>query len=259
MSSQTVCTLEPMARCTAPVEGHRTASGAANCPACRGGYGRRRSYSSYTPTPRYSSGGRSTGGSGGSSGGSGGATRRLRGGRGTVSYSPSEWRTFEPAARKAESIAQKYPDRRDLFLCHAWDDRLDAAKDMHDFMVASGASVWFSETEVALGQSLMREIDKGLAKSRIGIVLVTPALLRSLENGGIAEKELSALLHTDRVIPVAHGVTFEEIREVSPLLAAKSGLTVDGALTMEAAARKVAASAVLQGDETAGATTSRDW
>ena len=176
-----------------------------------------------------------------------------------MSYSPSEWRTFEPVARRAEAVARTNPDRRDVFLCHAWDDRESAAKDMHDLMVESGASVWFSESEVALGQSLMREIDKGLRMSRIGIVLVTPAMLRSLENGGIADKELSALLHTDRVIPVAHGVTFEEIRDVSPLLAARSGLTIDEALTMKDAARKVAASAVLQGDETAGAALSRDW
>ena len=105
----------------------------------------------------------------------------------------------------------------------------------------------------------MRELDKGLRMSRLGIVLVTPAMLRSLENGGIADKELSALLRTDRVIPVAHGVTFEEIADVSPLLAARSGLTTDEALTMQEAARKVAASAVLQGDETAGGTSSRDW
>lgn len=176
-----------------------------------------------------------------------------------MSYSPSEWRTFEPAARKAETIAQKYPDRRDLFLCHAWDDRESSAKDLFDQLTSSGASVWFSETEVALGKSLMREIDKGLRMSRLGIVLVTPAMFRSLENGGIADKELSALLRTDRVIPVAHGVTFEEIADVSPLLAARSGLTIDEALTMQEAARKVAASAVLQGDETAGGTSSRDW
>lgn len=205
------------------------------------------------------SGGRSSGGSGGSSGGGGGGTtRRLRGGRGSVSYSPSEWRTFQPAARRAETIAQKYPDRRDLFLCHAWDDRESAAKDMFDQLTGSGASVWFSETEVKLGQSLMREIDKGLRMSRIGIVLVTPAMLRSLEKGGIADKELSALLRTDRVIPVAHGVTFEDIEDVSPLLAARSGLTIDEALSMQDAARKVAASAVLQGDETGG-TPSREW
>lgn len=40
---------------------------------------------------------------------------------------------------------------------------------------------------------LLRAIDKGLANSRIGIVLVTPALLRRLPTEGIADKELSAL------------------------------------------------------------------
>lgn len=35
-----------MARCTAPVYGHRTASGAAACPACGGRYS---SYGSYAP------------------------------------------------------------------------------------------------------------------------------------------------------------------------------------------------------------------
>ena len=177
-----------------------------------------------------------------------------------MSYSPAEWRTFEPAARRAEAVAQKHPDRRDVFLCHAWDDRETAAQEMHDLMVESGASVWFSEKDVALGQPLMREIDKGLTKSRLGIVLVTPAFLRGLEKGGgIADKELSALLHSDRLIPVAHGVTFEEIREVSYLLASRSGLTINEALTMQDAALKVAAAAAVQGDETKPPSASRDW
>lgn len=160
-----------------------------------------------------------------------------------MSYSPTEWRTFEPLARNAEAQARTHPERRDLFLCHAWEDRADAAKDFYDLLIASGATVWFSETEIALGKSLMTEIDRGLAMSRIGIVLVTPAMLQSLPGEGVATKELSALLFTDRVIPVAHGTTFEAIREVSPLLAAKSGLTIGDGLSMQDAAEKVAASA----------------
>jgi len=73
------------------------------------------------------------------------------------------------------------PDLRDVFLCHAWDDRGGAAKELHDLLESHGVSVWFSEKDVALGTPLLREIDKGLAKSRIGIVLVTPALLRRLQ------------------------------------------------------------------------------
>jgi len=170
----------------------------------------------------------------------------LRGG-GTVSYSPTEWRTFEPLAQSAAVQARSYPDRRDLFLCHAWEDRNDAARELCDLLVAHGATVWFSENEVGLGTSLLREIDRGLANSRIGIVLVTPALLRSLDAQGIADKELSALLATDRVIPVAHGTTFDALRDVSPLLAARSGLTTGDSLSMRDVAMKVAAAAAAEG------------
>ena len=125
-------------------------------------------------------------------------------------------------------------------------DRTGVAKDLYDQLVASGATVWFSETEVGLGKSLLREIDRGLAMSRIGIVLATPSLLKSLRSQGVADKELSALLATDRVIPIAHGIDFDGIREVSPLLAARSGLTIGGDLSMREAAEKIAAAAADQ-------------
>ena len=67
---------------------------------------------------------------------------------------------------------------------------------------------------------------QGAEELPIGIVLVTPALLKSLAAEGIADKELSALLATDRVIRVTHGTTFDALRDVSPLLAAtRSGLS----------------------------------
>jgi hypothetical protein len=116
------------------------------------------------------------------------------------------------------------PDLRDVFLCHAWDDRKDAAKELHDLLISKGVSVWFSEKDVLLGSSLLREIDKGLAKSRVGIVLVTPYFLKRIKGEGIAEKELSALLARDLLIPILHNTTYAELREVSPLLGSRSGL-----------------------------------
>lgn len=76
-----------------------------------------------------------------------------------------------------------------------------------------------------LGSSLLREIDKGLAKSRVGIVLVTPSFLNRVKGEGIADKELSALLARDLLVPIIHNTTFEELREVSPLLGSRSGLS----------------------------------
>ncbi len=88
-----------------------------------------------------------------------------------------------------------------------------------------GVRVWFSEKDIALGTPLLREIDRGLAKSRVGIVLVTPALLRRLQGEGIADKELSALLARDQLVPVLHETTYEALREISPLLGSRTGLS----------------------------------
>ena len=41
---------------------------------------------------------------------------------------------------------------------------------------------------------------------------------------GIADKELSVLLQGNRLIPIIHGTTYAALREVSPMLASRSGL-----------------------------------
>lgn len=112
-----------------------------------------------------------------------------------------------------------------MFLCHAWDDRQGAAKDLHDLLESRGVSVWFSEKDVGLGVPLLCATDKGLANSRIGIVLVTPALLRRIQAEGIADREFSALLARERLIPIVHETTYEALREVSPLLGSRTGLS----------------------------------
>ena len=84
----------------------------------------------------------------------------------------------------------------------------------------------------------MREIDRGLAKSRAGLVLVTPSFVKRLKAAGVADKELSALLARDLLVPVVHGITYEELRNESPLLASRSGLdTAED--TMEQTALKI--------------------
>jgi hypothetical protein len=214
-----------MARCTAPVRGHRTASGAAACPACGGRY---RGYGSYSPySPSYSRSYSPSGSSGGgrsSGGGSGSGRPRWSRAGSSVAYTPAEVRALTPVRDSVEKRAP-LPDLRDVFLCHAWDDRTGAAKELHDLLESRGVSVWFSEKDVVLGTPLLREIDRGLAKSRVGIVLVTPALLRRLQGEGIADKELSALLARDLLVPIVHDTTYEALREVSPLLGSRSGLS----------------------------------
>lgn len=218
-----------MAQCTAPIRGHRSAAAAAACPVC-GRYGRGINYRSfrYPSYSSYSLSGtmsRSFDSSSGGPSGSNGIKRKAKWAPtgSTVFYTPAQIATLTPVH---ENIVKqpKEPDKYDLFLCHAWDDRKGAAKELCDKLVALGVSVWFSEKDLALGTTMLREIDKGLAKSRAGIVLVTPAFLKRVENEGVAEKELSALLAKDRLVPIVHNTTFDALRDVSPLLGSRSGL-----------------------------------
>ncbi|WP_339798139.1 toll/interleukin-1 receptor domain-containing protein [uncultured Hyphomonas sp.] len=216
-----------MARCTAPVKGHRSAAAAADCPACGGRYGRSSGYrnygsgysgyGSYSP-PSYSSAS--------SSGGSGRRTRKPRwSGAGSAAWYTSEQIQALTAVREnIENLAVSRPDLRDVFLCHAWDDRQASARELHDLLEERGVRVWFSEKDLGLGVPMMRAIDKGLVNSRVGIVLVTPAMLRRLPAEGIADKELSALLRRERLVPVVHETTYEELEKVSLLLASRAGL-----------------------------------
>jgi hypothetical protein len=95
---------------------------------------------------------------------------------------------------------------------------------IHDALKAAGVKTWFSEMDLPLGAPMMRTIDRGLANSRIGLVLVTPAFIKGLPNQGVADKELSALLAENRLVPIVHGTTYPELRNVSPLLASRAGL-----------------------------------
>lgn len=116
---------------------------------------------------------------------------------------------------------------------------MGAAKELHDLLEANNVSVWFSEKDVLLGVPLLRAIDKGLANSRAGIVMVTPSFLNRIERESIADKELSALLAGNLLIPVVHGTTYESLREASPLLASRSGLST-GEDSLEVIAIKIA-------------------
>jgi TIR domain len=213
-----------MAQCTAPVNGHRTSSGAANCPACssrgyRSSYGYGSGYSS-----SYSSGGGSSSSGGGRSIGGGSTRPRWSLVGSSVSYTPAQVASLTPVREAVEVQTAAKAGLRDCFLCHAWDDRQGAAKQLHDLLEAAGVKVWFSEKDLGLGVPMMRAIDKGLAASKIGLVLVTPALLERLPKEGVADKELSTLLQGNRLVPIVHGTTYAALRDVSPMLASRSGL-----------------------------------
>lgn len=213
-----------MYRCTAPVRGH-IRGGGGDCPVHGGGrgYGYTPPYRPYTPPPVTSAVRRATSSGNGAAHSGGHAARpSWSPASSTVSYTPQQVRDLQPVRSAVELRTQAH----DVFLCHAWPDRQDDAKDVYDLLVDEDVSVWFSEVTLRPGTDMRVAIDRGLVSSRMGIVLVTPSMLEKLRTDrSIASNELSALLRRSLLVPVMHGVTFEELDQVSPTLASRGGFS----------------------------------
>lgn len=111
----------------------------------------------------------------------------------------------------------------DLFISHASEDKAALVETLVAALAARGLRVWYDSHEIRLGDDFRRKMDEGLAGSRFGVVVLSPAFRKHWP-----EAELSALFNQERVLdekrilPVAHGMTPREVTEAWPLLAGRA-------------------------------------
>lgn len=109
----------------------------------------------------------------------------------------------------------------DIFLSHTGPDK-ELARELYDELRARGLEVWFDGAEIILGRSLTRQIDRGIAKSKVAAILVTEAFIKGRY---WTEVEMGAFFATrKRVIPILDGVDRTELSRYSPILADMVGL-----------------------------------
>ncbi len=110
---------------------------------------------------------------------------------------------------------------RDFFLSHAGEDRQAFVSPLAEEIARQGKTLWFSEYEITLGDSLRAKIDRGLSESRSGIVVLSHAFFAK----PWAQAELDALasrsIQEGRtvILPIRHRMSIDELRSKSPLLA----------------------------------------
>ena len=68
----------------------------------------------------------------------------------------------------------------DVFISHASEDKEAIARPLAEALEGRGLLVWFDEFTLAVGDSLRRSIDHGLANSRFGIVILSPFFLKRI-------------------------------------------------------------------------------
>lgn len=138
----------------------------------------------------------------------------------------------EPSLASVPSLVRKEPipfgdseDTQleyDVFISHASEDKEDVVRPLANALVKRGLRVWYDEFELKIGDSLRRKIDRGLSKSRFGIVILSKDFIRkgwtNYELDGIISK---ANTGEQVLLPIWHGITKKEVLDFSPSLADK--------------------------------------
>ena len=110
----------------------------------------------------------------------------------------------------------------DVFIAHASEDKEAVARPLAHALQNAGLAVWYDEFELRIGDSLRRKVDRGLANSRFGVVVLSHDFFGkgwpNYELDGLVTKSVSG---EQVVLPIWHNISKAEVVEFSPSLADK--------------------------------------
>lgn len=128
----------------------------------------------------------------------------------------------------------------DVFISHASDEKDEVVRPLANALKLEGLKVWFDEFELRIGDSLRRKIDKGLANSKFGVVVLSKSFFKrgwtNYELDGIITKSISG---EQIVLPIWHNITKSEVINFSPSLADKLAINTSSN-TVEEIASEIA-------------------
>jgi TIR domain len=152
----------------------------------------------------------------------------------TVRYTVEE---RQLADRVHEAISIQDEREYDIFLSYARIDGSNIAEDLRSKLEDLEVAVWFDAVAIHPGKGQALQMDQGLRRAQAGVVVLTPAYLAGRF---WTERELGALLHKPTLIPVLHGVTFDDVKEYSGILPDLAGFST-ARDSVETIASKIAA------------------
>jgi hypothetical protein len=116
----------------------------------------------------------------------------------------------------------------DVFICHASEDKESVARPLSLLLRMAGLAVWFDEFELRIGDSLLERIDRGLAGSHFGAVIISPAFMEKRWS----QQELRGMFALEQnapgmILPVWHQVSVTDVTAYSPILADRVAASTD--------------------------------
>jgi hypothetical protein len=143
---------------------------------------------------------------------------------------PATAPTSSVRAPTRSKVTEKQRGEWDVFVSHASEDKEAIARPLAESLRAKGLRVWYDDFSLRLGDSLRQSIDRGLARSRFGVVILSVRFFEKhwpqQELNGLVSREVNG---GKIILPVWHEVGFTEVRSYSPILADRLAVqTKDG-------------------------------
>ena len=110
----------------------------------------------------------------------------------------------------------------DVFISHATEDKDEVVRPLANALKNRNLNVWYDEFELKIGDSLRQKIDKGVANSKFGIVILSKNFIKK----GCTNYELDVLITRSVsgqqiLLPIWHNITKQEVMDYSPSIADK--------------------------------------
>ena len=108
----------------------------------------------------------------------------------------------------------------DYFISHASEDKQEFVRDLANQFIRNGATVFYDEYSIKLGDSLFEKINSGIKESKNCILVLSKYFFE--KDWTIAELKAIFSLHVTgkiKLIIIYHNISFEEVSDEYPLLA----------------------------------------
>lgn len=127
----------------------------------------------------------------------------------------------------------------DVFVSHAYEDKKSFVDEFVEALRNQGLKVWYDTDKLKWGDSMREKIDRGLAKSRYGVVILSPNYIA--EHKYWTKAELNGLFQVETVngktiLPIWHNLTKKQVIEYSPIIADRKAMTTASMTPEEIAA-----------------------
>lgn len=113
----------------------------------------------------------------------------------------------------------------DAFISHASEDKESFVRPLANELRNKGLNIWYDEFTLQVGNSLRSSIDKGLAESDFGIVVLSPDFFQKQwtlqELNGLVALNINL---RKAILPIWHNTTAEQVSSYSPTLADRVAL-----------------------------------